>query len=131
MQWKNLKENLKRSLNKRNRLTRSGAAAHSLPKCKHSASFMFLSDKISKKETSSYISWPLTINELVSDASPSPLSAPLPSPSFQPVHTLPSTAPTLSFTPVSSASEASSCPLKRSFLKHLVVVSMQKRRTCH
>ena len=32
---KNLKENLKRCFNKREKLTRSGAAALSLPKCKY------------------------------------------------------------------------------------------------
>ncbi|CAB4038372.1 Hypothetical predicted protein, partial [Paramuricea clavata] len=34
-QWKNLKENYKRCLDKRNRMTKSGAGAHSLPTCKY------------------------------------------------------------------------------------------------
>lgn len=54
-QWKNLKENFKRCKDKRVRMTRSGVAAHVLPKCKYFENLMFLNDKISNQETESNI----------------------------------------------------------------------------
>ena len=57
-QWKNLKENFKRCLDKRNRMTKSGAVAHSLPTCKYFQNLQFLKDKIGNKETESNISLP-------------------------------------------------------------------------
>lgn len=47
---------MKRCLEKRNRLTRSGAAYHALPKCKYFDVLNFLTDKISNQETHSNIS---------------------------------------------------------------------------
>ncbi len=57
-QWKNLRENFKRCLDKRNRLTRSGAGARSLPTCRYFQNLLFLRDKVSNKETESNVSLP-------------------------------------------------------------------------
>ena len=50
-QWKNLRDNLKRCMVKRAALTKSGAAAHLLPKCKFFNQLQFVQEKITNKET--------------------------------------------------------------------------------
>ena len=57
-QWKNVKENYKRCLDKRNRMTRSGAANHTLPTCRYYEQLHFLNDKVSSQETTSNIVLP-------------------------------------------------------------------------
>lgn len=64
---------MKRCLDKRNRLTRSGAAAHTLPKCKFFDVLMFLNDKISNQETQSNIDISKSSNN--HESIPSPLSS--------------------------------------------------------
>lgn len=54
-QLKNLKDNLKKCLDKRNRMTRSGAAASSLPKCKYFEQMRFLHEKTANRPTESNI----------------------------------------------------------------------------
>lgn len=49
---------MKRCIDKRSRLTRSGAAAHTLPKCKYFDTLLFLHDKVSNRETSSNVILP-------------------------------------------------------------------------
>ena len=49
---------MKRCIDKRSRLTRSGAAGHTLPKCKYFDSLLFLYDKISNRETTSNVTLP-------------------------------------------------------------------------
>ena len=51
--FKNLKDNLKRCIDKRRNLTRSGAAASSLPKCKYFDVMRFLYDRVSSKPSES------------------------------------------------------------------------------
>ena len=50
-QLKNLKDSLKKCLDKRNQMSRSGAAAESLPKCKYFEQMRFLHDKSANKPT--------------------------------------------------------------------------------
>ena len=50
-QLKNLKENLKKYLDKRNQMTRSGAAAESLPKFKYFEQMRLLHEKSANKPT--------------------------------------------------------------------------------
>ena len=50
-QFKNLKDTLKKCLDKRNRMTRSGAAASNLPKCKFFDQMAFLYEKSANKLT--------------------------------------------------------------------------------
>ena len=52
-QLKNLKDSLKKCLDKRQRMTRSGAAASSLPKCKYFEQMKFLYEKTANKPTDS------------------------------------------------------------------------------
>ena len=55
-QLKNLKDNLKKCLDKRQRMTRSGAAASSLPQCKYFHQMKFLHEKTANQPTESNIS---------------------------------------------------------------------------
>lgn len=57
-QLKNLKDNLKKCLDKRQRMTRSGAAASSLPQCKYFHQMKFLHEKTANQPTESNISHP-------------------------------------------------------------------------
>ena len=54
-EWKKLKENFKRCIDKRARLTKSGAPAHALPKCKYFDQLMFVHDKVKNRETESNV----------------------------------------------------------------------------
>ena len=54
-QLKNLKDNLKKCLEKRKQMTRSGAAASSLPKCKYYEQMEFLHEKTANMVTESNI----------------------------------------------------------------------------
>ena len=58
--FKNLKDNLKRCIGKRRKLTRSGAAVSSLPKCKYFDVMRFLYDRVSNKPSESNL--PQTVN---------------------------------------------------------------------
>ena len=75
-QWKKIKETMKRCLDKRNRLTRSGAARHALPKCKYFDSLLFIHDKISNHDTTSNIVIPSSPHETNFDIQ-SPMSSPI------------------------------------------------------
>lgn len=76
-QWKNVKENFKRCLDKRNRMTRSGAASHTLPKCKYFENLLFINDKILNQETCSNIVLPNEpLSSPLSSQSSSSLSSP-------------------------------------------------------
>ena len=66
-QWKNLRDNLKRCLAKRANMSKSGAEAHTLTKCKYFDQLQFLQEKITNKETVSNLSF--------SNCSPSPQSS--------------------------------------------------------
>ena len=55
VQWKNLRDGMKRCLVKREHMARSGAAAHTLPCCKYFEQLKFIQDKIMNKETDSNI----------------------------------------------------------------------------
>ena len=57
-QLKNLKDALKKCLDKRNQTTRSGAAASTLPKCKFFEQMAFLHEKIANKATESNVGIP-------------------------------------------------------------------------
>ena len=59
-QLKNLKGMLKKCLDKRNRMTRSGAAAVNLPKCKYFDQMAFLHGKSANKVTKTNLSQPST-----------------------------------------------------------------------
>ena len=74
---------------------------------------MFLSDKISNKETSSNISLPMLTNDLGCNPIPTPHSVSSPSSGSQPVHTLTPQAPITATTPVSTSSQLSNPSLKR------------------
>ena len=50
---KNLKDTLKKCIDKRNKMTKSGAGATTLPKCKYYDEMMFLNDKNSNVSTQS------------------------------------------------------------------------------
>lgn len=52
---KNLKDNLKKCLDKRKSMTRSGAAAESLPKCKYFEQMRFLHERTSNKPSCSNV----------------------------------------------------------------------------
>jgi len=52
-QLKNLKDNLKKCLDKRTKMTRSGAAASSLPTCKYFAQMSFLYGSVGNRPTES------------------------------------------------------------------------------
>ena len=52
-QWKYMRDNQKRCLVKRNAMTKSGVAAHTLPKCKFFNQLQFLQEKVSNKESHS------------------------------------------------------------------------------
>ena len=54
-EWKKLKENFKCCIDKRARLTRSGAATDSLPKCKYFDQLLFIHDKVKNRETESNV----------------------------------------------------------------------------
>ena len=54
-QWKNLKDNLRRCMIKRAQMSKSGAAAHTLPKCKYFSQLQFLHKKVINKETESNV----------------------------------------------------------------------------
>ena len=58
-QWKNLRENLRRCIVKRDTLSKSGAAAHTLPKCKYFSQLQFLHEKVTNKETVSNFNNPI------------------------------------------------------------------------
>lgn len=73
-QWKNLRDSLKRCLVRRAELTRSGAAAHTLPKCKYFSQLQFVQDKVMNKETSSNVSMPPP-SPITSDGMMSPSSS--------------------------------------------------------
>ena len=53
--FKNLKDTLKKCLDKRNRMTRSGAAASNLPKCRFFDQMAFLHEKSANKPTESNV----------------------------------------------------------------------------
>lgn len=75
-QWKNLKDAMKKCLDKRNRMTRSGAGATELPKCKYFNQLAFLRDKTANKITESNVSLPQT-SQTSEDFMPlSPLNSP-------------------------------------------------------
>lgn len=88
--FKNLKDNLKRCIDKRRNMTRSGAAASALPKCKFFDVMMFLHDRVSNKPSESNL--PETVSrvrysmddtndtQLSLCSSPSPASSSAPSP---------------------------------------------------
>ena len=61
-QWKNLRENLRRCLQKRNEMSRSGAATYTLPKCKYFSQLQFVHDKVLNKDTQSNVSIPSPLN---------------------------------------------------------------------
>jgi hypothetical protein len=55
LQWKYLKDNLKRCLDRRNREMRSGAAACKTSTCKYFENLAFLQDKIANRDTVSNV----------------------------------------------------------------------------
>ena len=55
-QLKNLKDSLKKCLNKRTKMTRSGAAASSLPKCRYFEQMAFLYGSVGNRPTESNLS---------------------------------------------------------------------------
>lgn len=77
-----MRENFKRCLVKRSEMTRSGAAAQTLPKCKYFNQLQFLQDKVMNKETHSNVSLPPPPSPSVSSTAssgpqtPTPLSSP-------------------------------------------------------
>ena len=54
-QWKNLRDNFKRCLVRREALSKSGAEAHTLPRCKYFEQMQFVRDKVMNKETQSNV----------------------------------------------------------------------------
>ena len=75
---KNLKEKPKKCLDKRNRITRSGAAAFNLPKCQYFDEMAFLHEKNVNKVTEANLSQPSTFSaEVLTEKNEcSPLSSP-------------------------------------------------------
>ena len=73
-QLKNLKDSLKKCLDKRNQMTRSGAAASTLPKCKFFEQMAFLHEKSANKATESNVDIPspYQAEEFGSSSLPSP-----------------------------------------------------------
>ena len=69
-QLKNLKDALKKCLDKRNKLTRSGAAASSLPKCKFFDQMQFLHERTANKLTKSNIIQEVPMEEIVISETP-------------------------------------------------------------
>ena len=69
-QLKNMKDVLKKCLDKRNRMTRSGAAAAILPKCQYFDQMAFLHEKSANKPTDSNLSPPTAAFGVFSDALP-------------------------------------------------------------
>ena len=69
-QWKYLKDNFKRCITNRNKLTRSGAAGGKLPQCKYFEQMQFVLDKVSNKSSVSNIDMSVDDDEL--PLSPSP-----------------------------------------------------------
>ena len=83
--FKNLKDNLKRCIDKRRNLTRSGAAVSSLPKCKYFDVMRFLYDRVSNKPSESNLPQTVTRanmddNQFLLGSSPSPSSCSATSP---------------------------------------------------
>lgn len=113
--FKNLKDNLKRCIDKRRNMTRSGAAVSALPKCKFFDVMMFLHDRVSNKPAESNL--PETVIRASMDdtqlslcSSPSPASSSAPSP--LPADTIPVQNQMKRSFPVSSQS-TSSTPLPK------------------
>ena len=77
-QPKNLKDMLKKCLDKRNRMARSGAAAVKLPKCQYFDQMAFLHEKSASKVTETNLSQPSTFSTdvLTEENRCSPLSSP-------------------------------------------------------
>ncbi|XP_057299472.1 uncharacterized protein LOC130630092 [Hydractinia symbiolongicarpus] len=55
IQWKDLRENLKRCLVKRSKMMKCGAAFHTLPNCKYFPQLQFLQEKVMNKKTCSNV----------------------------------------------------------------------------
>ena len=75
-QLKNLKECLKKCLDRRNQKTRSGATASSLPKCKYFDQMAFLHEKSANKPTESNLPPEVCIEASESEEFIAPLHAP-------------------------------------------------------
>ena len=117
---------MKRCLDKRNRMSRSGSAAHTLPKCKCFDSLLFLNDKISNRETSSNIILPThdsngdpeAADTSANDSLPClpALSSSVPSPASAPLYSTPppSSSNASSSTTVNSASQLTQSSKRKS-----------------
>jgi len=85
-QLKNLKDVLKKCLDKRKRLTKSGAAALTLPKCQYFDQMAFLHEKSVNKQTESNLSFQAAVADVSVDIPPteelSPLASPVSTGSF-------------------------------------------------
>ena len=74
-QLKNLKDTLKNCLDKRNELTKSGAAASKFPKCKFFEQMTFLHEKTGNKPTQSNVNYNLESPEISNLGSPPSISS--------------------------------------------------------
>ena len=74
-QLKNLKDTLKKCLDKRNELTKSGATASKLPKCKFFEQMAFLHEKTGNKPTQSNVNYNLESPEISNLGSPPSISS--------------------------------------------------------
>ena len=74
-QLKNLKDTLKKCLDKRNELTKSGAAASKLPKCKFFEQNAFLLEKTGNQPTQSNVNYNLESPEISNLGSPPSISS--------------------------------------------------------
>ena len=74
-QLKNLKDTLKKCLDKRNELTKSGAAASKLPKCKFFEQMAFLHEKTGNQPTQSNVNYNLESPEISNLGSPPSISS--------------------------------------------------------
>ena len=72
-QFKYLKDNLKKCLDKRSRMQKSGAAASSLPKCNYFDQMSFLHDKTLNLPTESNVSIPVNEAMAVNEIAPAEL----------------------------------------------------------
>lgn len=78
-QLKNLKDNLKKCLDKRQRMTKSGAAASSLPRCKYFEQMKFLHEKTSNQATESNLTYSQNSVQQVTPSPSATISIPNPS----------------------------------------------------
>jgi hypothetical protein len=78
-QLKNLKDNFKKCLDKRQRMTKSGAAASSLPRCKYFEQMKFLHEKTSNQATESNLTYSQNSVQQVTPSPSATISIPNPS----------------------------------------------------